>query len=65
MIILAAELCIDLDDLEGDDDSNMEFPCPYCSDDFDIVGLCRHIDEEHPTESNYGVLPFFFFIILL
>ncbi|KAL6339806.1 hypothetical protein AAG906_034893 [Vitis piasezkii] len=49
------DLCIDFDDLEGDDDSKVEFPCPFCSEDFDIVGLCCHIDEEHPTESNYGI----------
>ncbi|CAN1219674.1 Protein DEHYDRATION-INDUCED 19 homolog 3 [Linum perenne] len=26
-----------------------EFPCPFCSDYFDIVGLCCHIDDEHPV----------------
>lgn len=65
MIILGTDLCIDFDDLEGDDDSKVEFPCPFCSEDFDIVGLCCHIDEEHPTESNYGVLFVFFFFVVV
>lgn len=62
MIILVADLCIDFDDLE-DVDSKVEFPCPFCSEDFDIFGLCCHIDEEHSTESNYGVL-FVTFLLL-
>lgn len=35
----------------------MEFPCPFCADDFDIVGLCCHIDEEHQVEAKNGVCP--------
>lgn len=45
------------EEIDGDDDSRAEFPCPFCSEDFDIVGLCCHIDEEHPVESKNGVCP--------
>lgn len=37
-----------------------EYPCPFCSEDFDLVGLCCHIDEEHPVEAKSGVIFFFF-----
>ncbi|XP_038880563.1 protein DEHYDRATION-INDUCED 19 homolog 3-like isoform X2 [Benincasa hispida] len=43
------------EELEGDDDIREEFPCPFCSEYFDIVGLCCHIDEEHPIEARNGV----------
>ncbi|RWW42529.1 hypothetical protein BHE74_00051922 [Ensete ventricosum] len=39
----------------GEDDTRAEFPCPFCSEDFDIVGLCCHIDDEHPVEAKNGV----------
>ncbi|XP_038880565.1 protein DEHYDRATION-INDUCED 19 homolog 3-like isoform X4 [Benincasa hispida] len=45
------------EELEGDDDIREEFPCPFCSEYFDIVGLCCHIDEEHPIEARNGVCP--------
>lgn len=41
----------------GDDDVRDEFPCPFCSECFDIIGLCCHIDEEHPVEAKNGVCP--------
>ncbi|KAF3530313.1 hypothetical protein DY000_02043743 [Brassica cretica] len=44
------------EDLEGEDDSKSEFICPFCADVFDIVGLCFHIDEEHPVEAKNGDL---------
>ncbi|KAI3864041.1 hypothetical protein MKW98_031633 [Papaver atlanticum] len=34
-----------------------EFPCPFCSEDFDIIGLCCHIDDEHPVEAKTGECP--------
>lgn len=43
------------DENEGDDDIREEFLCPFCSEYFDIVGLCCHIDEEHPVEAKNGV----------
>ncbi|CAI8615384.1 unnamed protein product [Vicia faba] len=42
---------------EDDDDVKEEFLCPFCSECFDIVGLCCHIDEEHPVEAKNGVCP--------
>uniref|UniRef100_A0A1J3C788 Protein DEHYDRATION-INDUCED 19-like protein 4 n=1 Tax=Noccaea caerulescens TaxID=107243 RepID=A0A1J3C788_NOCCA len=45
------------EDLEGDEDLKAEFICPFCAEDFDIVGLCCHIDEEHPVEAKNGVCP--------
>lgn len=39
----------------GDDDSGALFLCPFCAEDFDIVGLCCHIDEDHPIEAKNGV----------
>ncbi|XP_022989467.1 protein DEHYDRATION-INDUCED 19 homolog 3-like isoform X1 [Cucurbita maxima] len=45
------------EELEGDDDIREEFPCPFCAEYFDIVGLCCHIDEEHPIEAKNGVCP--------
>ncbi|XP_018433402.1 protein DEHYDRATION-INDUCED 19 homolog 4 [Raphanus sativus] len=45
------------EDLEGEDESKSEFICPFCAEFFDIVGLCCHIDEEHPVEAKNGVCP--------
>ncbi|GKV31402.1 hypothetical protein SLEP1_g40093 [Rubroshorea leprosula] len=45
------------DEVDGDDDLKAEFLCPFCAEDFDIVGLCCHIDEEHPVEAKNGVCP--------
>lgn len=54
-----SDLCIDLEEeIEGDDESKTEYPCPFCTEDFDLVGLCCHIDEEHPIEANSGVCIF-------
>lgn len=44
------------EELDGDDDTREEFPCPFCSEYFEIVGLCCHIDDEHPLEAKNGVL---------
>ncbi|KAF2582114.1 hypothetical protein F2Q68_00002694 [Brassica cretica] len=44
------------EDLEGEDDLKSEFICPFCAEVFDIVGLCCHIDEEHPVEVKNGVI---------
>ncbi|OAY83718.1 Protein DEHYDRATION-INDUCED 6 [Ananas comosus] len=39
----------------GDDGENRaEFPCLFCGEVFDFVGLCCHIDGEHPIESKNG-----------
>ncbi|XP_072976429.1 protein DEHYDRATION-INDUCED 19 homolog 2-like [Typha angustifolia] len=41
----------------GDDDNRGDFICPFCAEDFDFVGLCCHIDDEHPVEAKNGVCP--------
>lgn len=40
-----------------EDDIREEFSCPFCSEYFDIVGLCCHMDDEHPMEAKNGVCP--------
>ncbi|KAJ8899079.1 hypothetical protein K2173_010232 [Erythroxylum novogranatense] len=49
-----SHLCVDFEDIEieEDDDLRAEYPCPFCSEDFDLVELCYHIDEEHHVEAN-------------
>ncbi|XP_008795537.1 protein DEHYDRATION-INDUCED 19 homolog 2 [Phoenix dactylifera] len=52
------DLYLGFEEIDGGDvDYRAEFPCPFCSEDFDIVGLCCHIDDEHPVEAKNGVCP--------
>ncbi|GFZ09069.1 drought-responsive family protein [Actinidia rufa] len=44
----------DREDIDGEDESRPEFLCPFCAEDFDVVGLCCHIDEEHAIEAKNG-----------
>ncbi|XP_009590429.1 protein DEHYDRATION-INDUCED 19 homolog 4 isoform X2 [Nicotiana tabacum] len=43
------------EEYEGEEESRPEFLCPFCGEDFDIVGLCCHIDDEHAIEAKNGV----------
>ncbi|KAM2243584.1 hypothetical protein ACFX1S_010389 [Malus domestica] len=52
-----SDMFMGFEEIDGDDDIREEFPCPFCSEYFDIVGLCCHIDEEHPMEAKNGVCP--------
>lgn len=45
----------DYDDDDDDDDVEVDYQCPFCSDDYDLVELCHHIDEEHQLEATHGV----------
>ncbi|KAK4796472.1 hypothetical protein SAY86_028798 [Trapa natans] len=45
------------EEIDGDGDIREEFICPFCSEYFDIVGLCIHLDDEHPMEAKNGVCP--------
>ncbi|KFK42628.1 hypothetical protein AALP_AA1G019900 [Arabis alpina] len=45
------------EDYEEDDDVTVEYPCPFCSDDYDLIELCHHIDEEHQLQATHGVCP--------
>lgn len=44
-------------DAGGEEESRVEYPCPFCFEDFDIVGMCCHVDEEHPVEAKNGICP--------
>ncbi|KAG7619350.1 Drought induced 19 protein type zinc-binding domain [Arabidopsis suecica] len=46
--------CIEFED---DDEMAVDYPCPFCSDDYDLVELCHHIDEEHQLDANNGICP--------
>ncbi|XP_073308591.1 protein DEHYDRATION-INDUCED 19 homolog 3-like isoform X2 [Primulina huaijiensis] len=52
-----SEMLMGFEELEVEDDIREEYICPFCSEYFDIVGLCCHIDDEHPVETNNGVCP--------
>jgi hypothetical protein len=45
------------EEIDGEEEFREEFACPFCSDYFDIVSLCCHIDEDHPMEAKNGVCP--------
>ncbi|KAL0368190.1 UNVERIFIED_CONTAM: protein dehydration-induced [Sesamum calycinum] len=42
------------DEFEEEEETRPEFLCPFCAEDFDMVGLCCHIDEEHAAEAKNG-----------
>ncbi|KAK1584518.1 hypothetical protein Q3G72_033686 [Acer saccharum] len=52
-----SDMFMGFEEFDGDDDVREEFPCPFCSEYYDIVGLCCHIDDEHPAEAKNGVCP--------
>ncbi|PPD97383.1 hypothetical protein GOBAR_DD05596 [Gossypium barbadense] len=52
-----SDMFMGFEEMDGEDDIREEFPCPFCSEYFDIVGLCCHIDDEHPVQANNGVCP--------
>lgn len=52
-----SDLYLGFEEMDVDEEHRAEFPCPFCMEDFDIDGLCCHINEEHPIESRNGVCP--------
>ncbi|XP_011092127.1 protein DEHYDRATION-INDUCED 19 homolog 3 isoform X2 [Sesamum indicum] len=52
-----SEMLMGFEEIDVDHDIREEYPCPFCSEYFDIVGLCCHIDDEHPVGANNGVCP--------
>ncbi|KAG9155606.1 hypothetical protein Leryth_017027 [Lithospermum erythrorhizon] len=54
---LDTEMLMGFEEMEMNDDAREEYSCPFCSEFFDIVGLCCHIDDEHPVEAKNGVCP--------
>ncbi|KAL8160704.1 hypothetical protein V2J09_002241 [Rumex salicifolius] len=47
----------DYEEVDVDEDLEAEYICPFCSEEFDILGLCCHIEEAHPVESKKGICP--------
>ncbi|XP_039019952.1 protein DEHYDRATION-INDUCED 19 homolog 4-like [Hibiscus syriacus] len=48
---------LNIDDFEVENEVRPDFPCPYCYEDFDIVSLCSHLEDEHPCESKVTICP--------
>ncbi|CAK9152537.1 unnamed protein product [Ilex paraguariensis] len=48
---------LNIDDFEVEEEVRPDFPCPYCYEDFDIVSLCSHLEDEHSCESKVTVCP--------
>uniref|UniRef100_A0A7N0UFR4 Uncharacterized protein n=1 Tax=Kalanchoe fedtschenkoi TaxID=63787 RepID=A0A7N0UFR4_KALFE len=47
-----------MDEMDSDEDRIAgEYSCPFCGEDFDVLGLCLHIDDEHPAGVKAGVCP--------
>ncbi|KAL0387361.1 UNVERIFIED_CONTAM: protein dehydration-induced, partial [Sesamum radiatum] len=49
-----AEMLMGFEENDMNHDIREEYPCPFCSEYYDIVGLCCHIDDEHPVDANNG-----------
>ena len=49
-------------EVNGDEELRTAYPCPFCTEDFDLLELCCHIDLDHPVEAKSGV---FFFCLSL
>ncbi|CAA3020223.1 Hypothetical predicted protein [Olea europaea subsp. europaea] len=47
-----AEMLMGFEEIDMDDDIREEYACPFCSEYFDILGLCCHIEDEHPFEAK-------------
>lgn len=45
----------EVNDFESDKKSE-ELACPFCCEDFDVLGLCCHIDADHRMEVKPGVI---------
>lgn len=47
----------DYDDEEANQGKSDELACPFCYEDFDVLGLCCHIDADHRLEVKPGICP--------
>ncbi|KAK1387521.1 Protein DEHYDRATION-INDUCED 19 like [Heracleum sosnowskyi] len=45
------------EDMEREEELRPEYTCPFCAEDFDMVGLCCHMDGNHAAEAKNGVCP--------
>ncbi|KAL9239045.1 hypothetical protein vseg_013400 [Gypsophila vaccaria] len=48
---------VDYEENEEDYEVEVDYSCPFCTEDFDIVGLLCHIEEDHFDEAKKGVCP--------
>ncbi|XP_039038395.1 protein DEHYDRATION-INDUCED 19 homolog 4-like [Hibiscus syriacus] len=48
---------LNIADFEVENEVRPDFTCPYCYEDFDIVSLCSHLEDEHPCESKVAICP--------
>ncbi|KAK7246465.1 hypothetical protein RIF29_41333 [Crotalaria pallida] len=46
-----------MEDFDVEDDGRLDLPCPYCYEDFDIVSLCSHLEDQHSCESKVMICP--------
>ncbi|XP_057961378.1 protein DEHYDRATION-INDUCED 19 homolog 3-like isoform X3 [Malania oleifera] len=53
-LLSRSDMFMGFEEIDGDEELREEFPCPFCTEYFDIVGLCCHIDDEHPVEAKNG-----------
>ncbi|KAM7530250.1 hypothetical protein LguiB_033660 [Lonicera macranthoides] len=56
-LLSRSDMFMGFEEIDADDDIREEFSCAFCTEYFDIVGLCCHIDDEHPVETENGVCP--------
>ncbi|KAL9690035.1 hypothetical protein QQ045_010428 [Rhodiola kirilowii] len=47
----------ELEEEEEEMEIRQDFTCPYCYEDFDVVSLCSHIEDEHSSESRAIACP--------
>ncbi|CAN0853142.1 Protein DEHYDRATION-INDUCED 19 [Linum grandiflorum] len=48
---------LSVEEFEVEEDVRPDIPCPYCYEDFDVLSLCSHLEDEHPCESRVTVCP--------
>ncbi|KAF6155887.1 hypothetical protein GIB67_039218 [Kingdonia uniflora] len=48
---------LSFNDLEVEEEIRPDFPCPYCFEDYDIISLCSHLEDEHSFESRVTICP--------
>eukprot|EP00252_Welwitschia_mirabilis_P008449 TRINITY_DN202_c0_g1_i1.p1 TRINITY_DN202_c0_g1~~TRINITY_DN202_c0_g1_i1.p1 ORF type:complete len:217 (-),score=37.10 TRINITY_DN202_c0_g1_i1:552-1202(-) len=53
---LQADQYFCLDDLDGRE-TRVDFLCPYCYVEYDIVSLCNHLEDEHSCEPSNAACP--------
>lgn len=49
------DMYLEFEGVDGVEDDSRA--CPFCGEEFDAVGMCCHIDDEHPIEAKRGVCP--------